>query len=151
MISYYYFFLKKIFFSLLPLLPIHVERWRQGWSWYERGSGMAERIHRKRYHNKTENYNWEREKKQKKYPKSGGCINFFLVLLFYYRNCCIHSWWRHPNKSSGSGPKLCEYKRNYFSFVRSFVLDLHRWDGIFRFFFSQFFFQFYTYFCISSL
>lgn len=29
------------------------------------------------------------------------------------RGGCIYSRWWHPNKSSGSCPKLCEYKRNY--------------------------------------
>lgn len=71
------------------LLFIFIEWWRQRWSGYECGPGLAKRIYRK-------------------------------------RGCCIYSWWRHPNKSSGSCPKLCEYKRNYFYFFfSSFVLLLY--------------------------
>lgn len=35
------------------------------------------------------------------------------------RGGCIYSRWWHPNKSSGSCPKLCEYKRNYIYFFMS--------------------------------
>lgn len=33
--------------------------------------------------------------------------------IYRKRGCCIYTRWWHPNKSSGSCPKLCEYKRNY--------------------------------------